>query len=142
MTESSTTQTPPPGGPSVVDEQLERLRRSSIRRDTDRRWFGGVCAGIARRFDVDPLLIRAAAIVLTVAGGIGLPVYLVLWLLLPDARQVAWRTDGVRILSWQSGTTDLGTLATRLSVVSAVVSAIPRHVWQDHGYDPLRSPAR
>ena len=63
-------------------------------------------------------------------------------LLLPDARQVAWRTDGVRILSWQSGTTDLGTLATRLSVVSAVVSAIPRHVWQDHGYDPLRSPAR
>jgi phage shock protein PspC (stress-responsive transcriptional regulator) len=85
MTDTSTSQTPPTGGGSnVLDDGLERLRGVGIRRDTDRRWFGGVCAGLAARFDVDPLLIRAAAIALTIAGGIGLPVYLVLWLLLPD----------------------------------------------------------
>ncbi|QIM21602.1 PspC domain-containing protein [Phycicoccus sp. HDW14] len=84
MTDTSTSQTPPSGGSTVLDDGLERLRRVGIRRDTDRRWFGGVCAGIAARFDVDPLLIRAAAIALTIAGGIGLPLYLVLWLLLPD----------------------------------------------------------
>lgn len=86
MTESSTSQMPPTGAPSAIDDGLARLRRSSVRRDTERRWFGGVCAGVAARFDVDPLLIRAAAIALTIAGGIGIPLYLVLWLLLPDAR--------------------------------------------------------
>ncbi|MBM6402005.1 PspC domain-containing protein [Phycicoccus sonneratiae] len=84
MTDTSSSQTPPAGGPTVLDDGLERLRGVGVRRDTDRRWFGGVCAGIAARFDVDPLLIRAAAIALTIAGGIGLPIYLVLWLLLPD----------------------------------------------------------
>ncbi|WP_188744882.1 PspC domain-containing protein, partial [Phycicoccus endophyticus] len=87
MTQSSTTSTPPGGsGPGVLDDGLARLRGSGIRRDADRRWFGGVCAGLAAHYGVDPLLIRAAAIVLTIAGGIGVPVYLLLWLLLPDAR--------------------------------------------------------
>ena len=74
MTESSTSQMPPTGTPTALDDGLARLRRSSVRRDTDRRWFGGVCAGVAARFDVDPLLIRAAAIALTIAGGSSLVV--------------------------------------------------------------------
>ncbi|MGG5260214.1 PspC domain-containing protein [Phycicoccus avicenniae] len=87
MTDTSTSQPPPaPGGPGLLDENLARLRGLGVRRDSDRRWFGGVCAGLAARFDVDPLLIRAAAIALTVAGGVGIPVYLALWLLLPDGR--------------------------------------------------------
>lgn len=63
-------------------------------------------------------------------------------LLEPDGRLVAWRTDGTWILSWRTGATDLDSLASRLSVMGAVVSAIPRHVWQDHGYDPLVEPTR
>ncbi|MGL5850794.1 MAG: PspC domain-containing protein, partial [Phycicoccus sp.] len=51
------------GGQSPVDELFGRVRTSGVHRDTDRRWFGGVCAGVARRFDVDPVLVRAAAIV-------------------------------------------------------------------------------
>ena len=31
---------------------------------------------------------------------------------------------------------DLARLAPRLGLLSAVVRSIPRHVWQDHGYDP------
>ncbi len=76
------TTTAPPR--STLDDLFGRLRSSGFHRDTDRRWFGGVCAGLAGRFAVDPLLIRAAAIVLVFAGGVGLTVYLVLWLLLPD----------------------------------------------------------
>ncbi|WP_299443407.1 PspC domain-containing protein [uncultured Phycicoccus sp.] len=86
MTDTSSYGPPPPqAAPGPIDDALNRLRSGPLRRDTDRRWFGGVCAGIAARFDVDPLLIRAAAIALTIAGGLGIPVYLVLWLLLPDA---------------------------------------------------------
>ena len=58
-------------------------------------------------------------------------------LLRSDARHVSWRIEGTWILSWQAGGWDLDSLATRLGVLAAVVRAIPRHVWQDHGYDPL-----
>ncbi len=77
------TQAPPR---STLDDLFGRLRSTGYHRDTDRRWFGGVCAGLAGRFGVDPLLIRAAAILLAFAGGVGITVYLVLWLLLPDLR--------------------------------------------------------
>lgn len=58
-------------------------------------------------------------------------------LLQPDARGEAWRTDGTWILSWRSGATDVDSLAARFGLLSAVVASVPRHVWQDHGYDPL-----
>ena len=75
-----------PGGTttSVVDDSLRRLRASGWTRDTERRWFGGVCAGIAARYDVDPVLIRAAAIILALLGGFGVTLYAILWLLMPD----------------------------------------------------------
>lgn len=57
-------------------------------------------------------------------------------LLRPDARTAAWRIDGTWILSWETGTTDLDRLAPRLGLLSSIVRSIPRHVWQDHGYDP------
>ncbi|MGL4743396.1 MAG: PspC domain-containing protein, partial [Dermatophilaceae bacterium] len=60
--------TPPPAAPTgtgtPVDGFFERLRHSGVHRDGERRWFGGVCAGLADRAGVDPVLVRAAAIVL------------------------------------------------------------------------------
>ncbi|GEK20307.1 DUF3137 domain-containing protein [Cellulomonas xylanilytica] len=58
-------------------------------------------------------------------------------LLRPDALGTAWRIDGTWILSWASGTTDLDRLASRLGLLSAVARSVPRHVWLDHGHDPL-----
>ena len=57
-----------------------------------------------------------------------------------DARGSTWRIEGTWILSWASGSTDLDRLASRLGVLSAVVRSIPRHVWLEHGFDPLSSP--
>ena len=85
MTENPT-QSVPPQSTSFLDDSFARLRSSGYERDTDSRWFGGVCSGLAQRFGVDPVLIRAAAVVLAFVGGIGLTVYVVLWLLLPDRR--------------------------------------------------------
>ena len=83
MTEN-TTQSAPPEGPSFLDDSFDRLRRSGYERDTDARWFGGVCSGLAHRLGVDPVLVRAAAVVLAFVGGIGLTAYVVLWLVMPD----------------------------------------------------------
>ena len=85
MTENPT-QSVPPQSTSFLDDSFARLRSSGYDRDTDSRWFGGVCSGLAQRLGVDPVLIRAAAVVLAFVGGIGLTVYVVLWLLLPDRR--------------------------------------------------------
>ena len=85
MTENPT-QSVPPQSTSFLDDSFARLRNSGYQRDTDGRWFGGVCSGLAQRFGVDPVLIRAAAVVLAFLGGIGLTAYVILWLLLPDRR--------------------------------------------------------
>jgi signal transduction histidine kinase/phage shock protein PspC (stress-responsive transcriptional regulator) len=55
----------------------------ALRRDRSGGVLGGVCAGIARRLGIDPLPVRVLAIVLALAGGIGVPLYLIGWAALP-----------------------------------------------------------
>ncbi|MBM6402807.1 PspC domain-containing protein [Phycicoccus sp. CSK15P-2] len=119
MTDTSHYGPAPSRGDSTLDDLFDRLRTSGWHRDTDRRWFGGVCAGIAARFDVDPLLIRAAAVVLTFAGGLGIPLYLVLWLLLPDR---GGRMLAERALRHGDGPAVLLLVATSVFFVGGVVS--------------------
>jgi phage shock protein PspC (stress-responsive transcriptional regulator) len=57
----------------------KRLSRSRI----DRR-LAGVCGGIARFLGWDPTLVRVLWIVLTLLGGSGILIYLVLWLAMPE----------------------------------------------------------
>jgi phage shock protein PspC (stress-responsive transcriptional regulator) len=64
---------------------MEKPRRPPPRRDEDRKVIAGVCAGAARWLGVDPLLVRIAVVILTVASGVGLPIYIAGWLLLPPA---------------------------------------------------------
>ena len=47
------------------------------------RYLAGVCAGIGRATNTDPVLWRVLIVVLTLFGGVGLLVYLVGWLLTP-----------------------------------------------------------
>jgi phage shock protein PspC (stress-responsive transcriptional regulator) len=54
-----------------------------MRRPQDDRWLAGVCSGVARALGVDPLVVRVAAIVLTLFGGAGALVYLLGVLLIP-----------------------------------------------------------
>jgi phage shock protein PspC (stress-responsive transcriptional regulator) len=61
-----------------------RLTRSS----TERR-IAGVCGGLAEHTGVDALIWRVAMIALTLAGGTGILVYGLLWLLMPPADQAA-----------------------------------------------------
>ena len=43
----------------------------------------GVCGGIARYFDVDPTLVRLAAVLLVAVGGLSLWVYIIAALIMP-----------------------------------------------------------
>lgn len=60
-----------------------RLTRS----DTD-RMIAGVCGGLAHYLNVDPVLVRLAFILLFFASGIGFPLYLILWIIMPGESSV------------------------------------------------------
>lgn len=59
-------------------------RRPLLRRSRSDRVLGGVCAGLAHVFGTDPLLIRLVFIVMALAQGAGLLVYILLWILVPE----------------------------------------------------------
>jgi phage shock protein C len=56
-----------------------------LRRTTD-RVIGGVCAGLGRYLGIDPVLVRIAFVVLALAGGGGIVLYIVAWILIPEER--------------------------------------------------------
>ena len=60
---------------------MKRLYRS--RKD---RILGGVCAGLGDHIDVDPTVIRLVwAVVTLLSIGFGLIVYILAWILIPEA---------------------------------------------------------
>ncbi len=57
--------------------------RKKLYRSQSNRVIGGVCAGLAHYLDVDPVLVRLVFVVLAF-NGLGVAVYLILWLVVPD----------------------------------------------------------
>jgi phage shock protein C len=64
----------------MASEQRPRL----LRRSRSNRVIAGVCGGIGRYLGVDPVLIRVAFVVLALAGGGGVLLYIVGWILMPE----------------------------------------------------------
>ncbi|NCA76197.1 MAG: PspC domain-containing protein [Alphaproteobacteria bacterium] len=63
----------------MTNSDIKRLYRS--KKD---RVLGGVCAGIANYFNVDPVLIRVAWVVGFFIGGVGFLAYLIAWIIMPE----------------------------------------------------------
>lgn len=86
-----------PGGfeASGADGSFDRLRRIDLRRSPD-GWIGGVCAGIGHRVGLDPLVIRAGAVLLGIFFGLGVLLYLLAWFLIPDGEQQTHAEQGLR----------------------------------------------
>ncbi|GAB2794428.1 phage shock protein PspC (stress-responsive transcriptional regulator) [Hymenobacter luteus] len=69
------------GTPTDDDPVFKKLYR-----DTDTGKIGGVSSGLAAYFRVDVVLIRILFIVGLFAGGFAFPLYIILWILLPEAK--------------------------------------------------------
>ncbi len=50
------------------------------------RILGGVCAGVADYFDVDPTIVRLIWVLLTLAWGAGLLLYIIAWIIVPEQK--------------------------------------------------------
>jgi phage shock protein PspC (stress-responsive transcriptional regulator) len=66
--------------PAYTAPPTKRLMRSS--RD---KKLGGVCAGLAEYFDLDPTIVRIVWLLAVFLGGTGVLAYIILWIVLPLA---------------------------------------------------------
>lgn len=60
-------------------------------RSEKERILGGVCGGLAEYFGVDPTLVRLVFVLLALAGGAGILLYIVLWIIMPRRPQAEAR---------------------------------------------------
>jgi len=60
----------------MSEKKLVRVR--------DERMILGVAGGIARSLDLDPVIVRLAFVLLTLAGGPGLLAYVILAIIMPE----------------------------------------------------------
>ena len=68
----------------------EKIKRN-LYRDPDEKAIGGVCSGLAAYFDIDIVWVRLAMFLLVFFGGVSLWVYIILWIVIPEAKTTADR---------------------------------------------------
>lgn len=55
----------------------------------------GICAGLSRQFNIDVTFIRIAFVIAAFIGGLGVFVYLILWLLMPRSDENSEVSDSL-----------------------------------------------
>ncbi|TQM82592.1 phage shock protein C (PspC) family protein [Saccharothrix saharensis] len=68
-----------------VEETLKDFWATRPRRPHDGRKIAGVAAGIAQRYQIDPVIVRVAFVAMALCNGAGVLIYLLGWLLLAQA---------------------------------------------------------
>lgn len=79
-------------GPSYGNSE-RRTGPRRFYRDPDNRIIGGVCGGIGAYLNIDPVIIRILLVVLLVAFGIGFLIYIILWIVVPEAKTTAQKLE-------------------------------------------------
>jgi len=84
----------------LSDSETEKPRneagiktRGKLYRDPDNRQIGGVAAGIAAWFGIDPVWVRLIFAAFTLFYAVGIVVYVVLWLILPVAQTTSEKLE-------------------------------------------------
>lgn len=110
----------PEGGPRVGDQMRDL---TALRRSKDNRIVAGVCEGLSRHFDIDPIVIRVVFAALTIFGGAGIVLYALAWLTIPveghyDSPVSGWlRRDPDRILVAGLSIAAVAAIATMIGAI-------------------------
>jgi phage shock protein C len=84
----------PSEDPNSVQQPLPaplpaHMVRPPLRRSSTDKMAGGVCGGLAEHTGIDSLVWRVGFVALALAGGSGVLVYLLLWVLMPPGPRAA-----------------------------------------------------
>ena len=133
--ESAPSEPSQPSQPSDTGEAKRRPRK--LYRDTDNKWIGGVCSGLAAYMDWDPTILRVIFLAVFLLG-IGSPlfIYILLWICMPEANSVAQQlemrgvepnVDNIRNFSSRTEVSqpkDSGTMGRVLKVLAIVLLSL------------------
>lgn len=74
------------GAPHTEQRERTKRRRRRIFRDPENKSIGGVASGLSAYFGIDPIWLRLMFIILTISGLAGIPVYIIMWIVMPEAK--------------------------------------------------------
>jgi phage shock protein C len=75
-------------GSNPEDGSIFTMRNKRLYKTKDGAMLFGVCAGLAEYFDIDPTLVRLLLVASVFFGGMGIVVYLVAAVILPNKSDV------------------------------------------------------
>jgi len=73
--------------------QTQDTVRKRLYRDTDNKILGGVCSGVSNYFNLDSSIVRLVWVFLFFFFGTGLLIYLILWIVVPEAVTTAQKLE-------------------------------------------------
>ncbi|WP_416069570.1 PspC domain-containing protein [Streptomyces sp. FL07-04A] len=121
----------PGGRPSGAAGRVAALP-PRFRRDREQKMLAGVCAGLGRQCDMDPVIFRITLAVLSATGGVGLIFYGFAWLFVPYAddeqnevrKLLTGRVDGQALAAVLFALVGCGVLLTMLKNGSVLAFAV------------------
>jgi phage shock protein C len=60
------------------------MEEKRLVRSTTDKMIAGVCAGVAKYFNIDTVLVRILFVLFALAGGPGILAYIILWIVMPE----------------------------------------------------------
>lgn len=110
----------------------EAGRPAKFRRDREYKVLAGVCAGLGRHYDMDPVIFRITLAVLSATGGIGLLFYGFAWLFVPYSHDeqnevrklLTGRVDGQALVAVLFALVGCGVFLTMLNNGSVLTFAV------------------
>jgi len=64
------------------------VAKKMLYKDTENKMLGGVCAGLADYFMIDPTIVRLVWAVFAMLYGIGVLIYIAAWIVFPDKNEL------------------------------------------------------
>jgi signal transduction histidine kinase len=107
--------------------QPQAASSTSLRRPLDRALLGGVCAGLADRMGIEPLVVRVVMVMASTVGGLGVAAYAVAWALIPVTPESA--VSGRRPGAWRQAPLIVLAVAALFAGVHLAGSHVGEGLW-------------
>lgn len=107
----------------MADSSGLSTRSQRLERRAAGRLVGGVCRGIGDNLGIDPVIVRLAFVLLIVADGIGVALYVGLWLIVPQREEPPDRREWGQLAAYGALTCGVS-LLTWITKVSSVTWAV------------------
>ncbi|MFP4556201.1 MAG: PspC domain-containing protein [Bacteroidales bacterium] len=74
-------------------ESGQHRKAKRLYRDPDNRVIAGISSGLGFYWNIDPVIIRVLFVILAIWGGGGVFVYIILWIVIPEATTIAEKLE-------------------------------------------------